>query len=152
MKNGLTPLWNDDDIAHWFDIFIDRAEEKIFKLLQRAGEVFVTYARNKGNYRDCTGNLRSSVGYVIVADGEILAENFEASDKGVDRMKGLGKARQLASQIGNENPAGFFLICLAGMEYAATVEARGKDVITCAVTATDEELRKQIQTIFDKAT
>ena len=118
MKNGLTPLWNDDDIAHWFDIFIDRAEEKIFKLLQRAGEVFVTYARNKGNYRDCTGNLRSSVGYVIVA----------------------------------ENPAGFFLICLAGMEYAATVEARGKDVITCAVTATDEDLRKQIQTIFDKAT
>ena len=67
-------------------------------------------------------------------------------------MKGLGKARQLASQIGNENPAGFFLICLAGMEYAATVEARGKDVITCAVTATDEDLRKQIQTIFDKAT
>lgn len=152
MKNGLTPLWSDDDVERWFDIFVDRTEEKTYKLLLKAGETFVKYAREKGNYNDCTGNLRSSIGYLIINDGEILTENFEKSDKGTDRETGLGKGRQLAKLLGNENPCDWVLICVAGMNYAASVEARGKDVITCAVTATEDDLRKQIQKVFDKAT
>lgn len=151
MKNGLTPLWDEKGTERWFDIFIDRTEEKTFQLLSRAGEVFVKYARDHGGYRDQTGNLRSSIGYVIVCDNEVLTENFESSDKGTDRSTGLGKARQLAAQVGSSHPTGWALICVAGMTYAATVEAMGKDVITCAVTATEEDLRKQIQKVFDKA-
>lgn len=151
MKNGLTPLWDEKGTERWFDIFIDRTEEKTFQLLSRAGEVFVKYARDHGGYRDQTGNLRSSIGYVIVCDNDVLTENFESSDKGTDRSTGLGKARQLASQVGSSHPTGWALICVAGMTYAATVEAMGKDVITCAVTATEEDLRKQIQKVFDKA-
>ena len=151
MSNGLTPLWSDDDLERWFDIFIDRTEEKTYQLLARAGEVFVKYAREHGGYRDQTGNLRSSIGYIIVCDNEILTENFEQSDAGTDRTTGLGKARQLAMQVGSSHPTGWVLICVAGMTYAASVEAKGKDVVTCAVTATEEDLRKQIQKVFDKA-
>lgn len=151
MKNGLTPLWNDRDLERWFDIFVERTEEKTYQLLARAGEVFVKYARDKGRYQNQTGNLRSSIGYIIVRDSEILTENFEPSDKGTDRITGLGKARQLATQVGSNHPAGWQLICVAGMNYAASVEAMGKDVITCAVTAMEEDLRKQIQKVFDKA-
>lgn len=151
MKNGLTPLWNAADTERWFDIFIDRTEEKTYLLLARAGEVFVKYAREHGEYINQTGNLRSSIGYMIVCDNEILTENFEPSDKGTDRTTGLGKARQLAIQVGSNHPTGWALICVAGMTYAASVEAKGKDVITCAVTATEEDLKKQIQKVFDKA-
>ena len=73
-KGGLTPMWSDREVERWFDYFVDRAEERIYKLLQRAGEEFVKLARKKGNYQDHTGNLRSSIGYVIVKDGDILTE------------------------------------------------------------------------------
>ena len=65
MKSGLTPLFSDADIDRWFDKFQERAEERIFKLLSAAGEKFVEVARKSGNYTDRTGNLRSSVGYII---------------------------------------------------------------------------------------
>lgn len=151
MKNGLIPLWSEKDLERWYDIFVNRTEEKTYLLLAKAGEVFVKYAREHGGYHDQTGNLRSSIGYIITCDNEILTENFEQSDKGTDRTTGLGKARQLAMQVGSSNPSGWALICVAGMNYAASVEARGKDVITSAVTATEEDLRKQIQKVFDKA-
>ena len=81
-KGGLTPMWSDREVERWFDYFVDRAEERIYKLLQRAGEEFVKIARKKGNYQDHTGNLRSSIGYVIVKDGDILTENYKQSTSG----------------------------------------------------------------------
>lgn len=53
-------MWSDREVERWFDYYVDRAEERIYKLLQRAGEEFVKIARKKGNYQDHTGNLRSS--------------------------------------------------------------------------------------------
>ena len=37
-KGGLTPMWSDREVGRWFDYYVDRAEERIYKLLQRAGE------------------------------------------------------------------------------------------------------------------
>ena len=58
-------MWSDKEVERWFDYYVDRAEERIYKLLQRAGEEFVKIARKKKSYQDQTGNLRSSIGYVI---------------------------------------------------------------------------------------
>jgi hypothetical protein len=52
-------------------------EQAIFFRLQKTGEEFVTNARNNGSYKDRTGNLRSSVGYVIMKDGKQLFDNFK---------------------------------------------------------------------------
>ena len=93
-------MWSDREVERWFDYFVDRAEERIYKLLQRAGEEFVKLARKKGNYQDHTGNLRSSIGYVIVKDGDILTENYELSDKkGTDKYTGLREAKRLVSEL-----------------------------------------------------
>lgn len=91
MKSGLTPLFSDADIDRWFDKFQERAEERIFKLLSAAGEKFVEVARKSGNYTDRTGNLRSSVGYIIAMDGETVSENFEKAVKGMTVIQAFPK-------------------------------------------------------------
>ena len=115
-KGGLTPMWSDREVERWFDYFVDRAEERIYKLLQRAGEEFVKLARKKGNYQDHTGNLRSSIGYVIVKDGDILTENYELSDKkGTDKYTGLREAKRLVSELLPLYKNGWVLIGVAAM-------------------------------------
>ena len=46
--------------------FIKRA---IINALSMVGEECIRIARTQGNYTDQTGNLRSSIGYMIVQDG-----------------------------------------------------------------------------------
>ncbi len=48
-------MWSDREVGRWFDYYVDRAEERIYKLLQRAGEEFVKIARKKG--MPPTGNV-----------------------------------------------------------------------------------------------
>ena len=48
----------------------------IVRVLRYCGEMAVNEARNNGNYKDQTGNLRNSIGYVIAINGKILDENF----------------------------------------------------------------------------
>lgn len=98
-KGVLIPMWSDREVGRWFDYYVDRAEERIYKLLQRAGEEFVKIARKKGNYQDHTGNLRSSIGYVIVKDGDILTENYEQSTEGTDKQTGIREAKRLVSEL-----------------------------------------------------
>ena len=118
-KGGLTPMWSDREVGRWFDYYVDRAEERIYKLLQRAGEEFVKIARKKGNYQNHTGNLRSSIGYVIIKDGDILTENYELSDeKGTDKHTGLREAKRLVSELLPLYKNGWVLIGVAAMPYA----------------------------------
>lgn len=150
-KSGFIPLWSDKDVESWFSYFTDRAEEKIYLLLQRAGEEFVKIAREKGKYTDHTGNLRSSIGYVIALDGKILSENFALSDKGTDKVTGKQRAAHLTGEIARLYNKGFVLIGVAGMKYAAIVEAmENKDVISTAGIKAEEYIIRQSKKLFDK--
>lgn len=150
-KGGFKPMWTDREVERWFNYHVDRAEEKMYILMQRAGEEFVKIAREKGKYTDHTGNLRSSVGYVIVADGRVLSENFELSDKGSDKTTGKLRAERLTGELATLYKKGFVLIGVAGMKYAVLVEAmENKDVISLAASHTEDWIRKQSKTLFDK--
>lgn len=150
-KSGLTPMWTEREVERWFNRFIDRAEEKIYTLLQRAGEEFVKIAREKKGFNDDTGNLRSSIGYVIVANGKIVTENFEKSNKGTDKTTGINQASRLAQDLAKLYSKGFVLIGVAGMQYAVYVEAmENKDVLSSAAVHTEEWIKKQSKTLFDK--
>ena len=151
-KGGLTPMWSDREVERWFDYFVDRAEERIYKLLQRAGEEFVKIARKKGNCQNHTGNLRSSIGYVIVKDGDILTENYELSDKkGTDKYTGLREAKRLVSELLPLYKNGWVLIGVAAMPYAKYVEAiENLDVISVATEHAEDWIKKQSRTLFDK--
>lgn len=150
-KSGFIPLWKERDIERWFDYHLDRAEEKIYLLLQRAGEEFVKIARKKGAYQDRTGNLRSSIGYVIAKDGKILTENFELAEKGSEKSPGMREAKRLTSDLIGLHKNGWVLIGVAAMPYAAAVEAiHNLDVVSVAAEETEDWIRKESKTLFDR--
>lgn len=151
-KSGLTPLFTKSDINRWVKIFTDKAEEKMYTLLQAAGEMFVRYARESGKYIDHTGNLRSSIGYVIVRNGSIAYSDFQKQNIGTEGAEGVERAKRLARELANTYNTGLVLIGLAGMEYAVYVEAmESKDVITAANIKTEDWMKTSIKTVFDRA-
>lgn len=151
-KTGITPLFSKRDLDRWFKIFEENVEARTYVLLQAAGEMFVKYARESGKYIDHTGNLRSSIGYVIVENGSIEGDNFKIVQSGTDGKEGVEKARRLARTLANTHNTGMVLIGLAGMEYAVYVEAmESKDVITAANIKTEEWMRKSIKAVFERA-
>ena len=71
-------------------------------------------------WNDHTGNLRSSVGYIIMYNGVVVSENFKVCNgRG---QEGMAKGRSYAEELARRYPKGIVLIIVAGMEYAAYVE------------------------------
>ena len=67
--------------TNWREVELEfaRAKEeydrKAVEWLSALGERVVKYAREHGSYTDHTGNLRNSIGYVVVQYGRIIAES-----------------------------------------------------------------------------
>lgn len=117
---------------------------------KRVGKKFIQVARQSGSYKDQTGNLRSSVGYVIAKDGEVVKENFVESDKGTDKTTGKYKGRRLAEEVSLSHAGGYILVGVAGMEYATAVEAKGYEVISGANAQCEKYLRDTLKSVFSK--
>ena len=114
--------------------------ETIYKL-SYIGEHVVNTARLSGRYKNQTNNLRSSIGYIISVDGEIIRQGeFDVVKDGYDGAKsGEALAQALA-----KTSKGITLIVVAGMHYAVYVSAKGLDVLDSA----EIELEKQLQEQF----
>lgn len=151
-KSGLTPLWKKSDIRKLFDKLGERAEFVIMDLLQRTGEEFVKVARLSGQYDDHTGNLRSSIGYVIVKDGSIAGRNFQVSEQaGTDKQTGKREGEQLAMDLVKTFSKGYVMIGVAGMKYAVFVEAmENKDVLTRAADKADDFIKRHSRLLFNR--
>ncbi len=107
-----------------FRLLVKEYDRKAVEWLASLGERVVKYARDHGNYTDRTGNLRNSLGYVVVQSGQIQRENFggEGEPQQKSRAHALDVARNLP-------PNKIYLVWVAGMEYARYVEANGYDVL-----------------------
>lgn len=109
--------------------FVVAKQKQVIQMLQYCGESAVRYARENGNYKDHTTNLRSSVGYLIVQDGrEVAQSDFNAV--GANGGEGASTGLEYAREIAAENRSGLVLIVVAGMNYATYVERRGYDVLS----------------------
>lgn len=96
-------------------------ERVIIRRLSYAGEMCVIQAREHGSYTDRSGNLRSSIGYVIVRNGQILTSSgFKQIREGVE---GVADGQKFAKELASKFTKGIALIVVAGMEYAAAVES-----------------------------
>ncbi|MCB6712275.1 HK97 gp10 family phage protein [Bacteroides xylanisolvens] len=113
--------------------FAKRIHKAMITVLQYIGEECVRQARENGNYIDHTGNLRNSIGYVLLHDGNIISNNFEerVQSKVIDKANGMGvlEGRTLAEKLAKDFTKGYALIIVAGMNYAYYVETLNKDVL-----------------------
>lgn len=139
---------NKSDIEKLLNERKKRIEQAVLLRLQRIGEQFVTNARDNANFTDRTGNLRSSIGYVIMKDGKQLFSNFQQVSKG---KSGVSVAKEVAKEAAANFPTGYVLICVAGMDYAAAVESKGYDVITSSSIAAENSLKMAVKNIESKA-
>ena len=137
---GLTPAFSLDNVFRRIDKFANERIRRSVLVLSYIGENFVNRARDHGNYRDHTGNLRSSIGWVIVNNGKIEKKKIVSPTKG--GAKGKQTALELADKFSKEFNEGLILVVFAGMEYAAAVESRGYDVLTGSVPMAKDILRE----------
>lgn len=151
----------DKAIANEVRQFTENVRMDIIEGLSHIGEQAVNMARSMATqnpqgsgtpYTVQTGNLVSSVGYCITADGRIVQmSDFQASggQKG-DGSEGSLTGKQLAMQLAAEFPQGYALILVAGMHYASYVqEIHHRDVLASG-TLLAEKLVKQLQVDISK--
>lgn len=124
--------------------FQKRVEQAAIFLMQYLGEELVKYAKDKHNYTDRTGNLTNSIGYVVVRNKEIVFGPDQSST-------GQAAALQAALKMIETLPDCISLIIVAGMNYAAYVEAKGYNVILPAELKAKTDFPQAMKKLMDKA-
>lgn len=120
----LTPM---SEIDRYTEQELKRLQTVLIRSLQYCGEQVLNTARSTNSYKDQTGNLRSSLGYVIAVDGRVVyLSDFQTVKQGRD---GSEKGAAFAKKLVRRFPHGVCLIVVAGMEYAAHVKNKGYDVL-----------------------
>ena len=135
------------DITKFIEKSLQRTRKAVLNAYNFAGEQFVIDARQNGDYIDRTGNLRSSIGYIVIIDGRVSSENFVHSGTGSDGEFGVQQGLTYAEELAKDYPKGVVLICVAGMDYAAAVESKGLDVITGSTAALENKLNSLLKNI-----
>jgi len=137
---GIKPNFSNKDLDKLNQKIIDDTLQKCIKAYLYLGENVVSHAKEKVGFTDQTGNLRSSIGYVLFVNGQVYKEFYEG--KAVGTSEGKQFARELASRA---KKAKLVLVFTAGMNYAYSVESRGYNVL-----AASENYTKQVADIIIK--
>lgn len=125
---------------------IERADMLTIRALSLLGEMCVIEAKDRpqeSSWYDQSGNLRSSIGYVIVRDGKIVTySEFNQVKQGSDGVK---EGKELAQELAKKYTSGYALIVVAGMNYAELVEAmESKNVLASAELFARQEMPKMM--------
>lgn len=131
---GIEPRFNMNQINSYLQERINTLDELMIRNLNYLGEECVNLAKNLDTYQQQTGNLRNSIGYVVVKHGNVINSKFEVKERGPkfnsNETPGEVVGENFAKEIAISYPQGYCLIVVAGMEYASYVEnVHGKDVL-----------------------
>lgn len=141
IKN-LTP---EGAISEFIGQQVERVTSALIYNLCAVGEQVLNQARSTNSYKNQTGNLRSSIGYVVAVDGEVVqSSSFEVVKDGAD---GSRDGKSYALDLVKQFPEGIVLIVVAGMNYASYVSAKGYDVLDSSEVLADRlvpEILKQL--------
>ena len=96
-----------------------RAEMLTIRALAYLGEKCVIEAKDRpqeASWFDQSGNLRSSVGYVIGVNGKIV--QYSSFNQVKQGSEGVKEGKELAEELAKKYSKGYALIVVAGMNYA----------------------------------
>lgn len=131
-------------VESWVDRQLDWLHTRMVETAHYVGLGAVTVAREQHKYTTRTGNLQSSVGYVIVQDGQIIDRDFKQEAQG---SEGLAKGQSFAESLASQYPKGLHVIVVAGMPYAVYVEAMGLDVLDSAEIHAKDDLKNKLEIV-----
>lgn len=132
---GITLTTTSGEMDDQIRRFIEQQKAKVIKMLAYIGDKCIIEARNNGAYQDRTGNLRASIGYVIVDNGIIVLESTQGST-----AEGRAAAEEQLRSLIIQNTSGLVLVVVAGMDYAAKVEAMNLNVLSSAELLAEKEV------------
>lgn len=143
-------------IAAYMEKVVETTKRHVKDALQNLGEQCVKAARedHPNNWKDQTGNLRSSIGYAIVEDKIIDKDSGFPSVNGQDGnagTEGSEAGKKYVREIAAECSGVFTLAVVAGMNYAAAVEVH-RDVLAGAENLAKSKAANYIKIAHKRAT
>ena len=143
---GIEPKFKRSDVEKPYDAFLEEIQKMQVEALQELGEMCVAHARGvspEQGFHDQTGNLRSSIGYMVFVDGVAVHSMYEQVKGGA---AGAKAGEMLANKVGGKTK-GICLVVTAGMNYALYVESKGHDVIASAEQLAKRELPRMLESL-----
>lgn len=146
---AIKPNFTKDDVRKRFDAFLNEIEKKQIARLQRLGEMCLVEARTNKGYMMQTGALLSSTGYEVFVDGVAIHSQFDAASGAESNAAetGIKSGQSFAETIG-KGTKGIALVVVAGMNYAAYVEAKGYNVLSSAEHLAERELPRMLEKLI----
>lgn len=146
---AIKPNFTKDDVRKRFDAFLNEIEKKQIARLQRLGEMCLVEARTNKGYMMQTGALLSSTGYEVFVDGVAIHSQFDAASGAESNAAetGIKSGQSIAETIG-KGTKGIALVVVAGMNYAAYVEAKGYNVLSSAEHLAERELPRLLEKLI----
>lgn len=146
---AIKPNFTKDDVRKRFDAFLNEIEKKQIARLQRLGEMCLVEARTNKGYMMQTGALLSSTGYEVFVDGVAIHSQFDAASGAESNAAELGiKSGQSIAETIGKGTKGIALVVVAGMNYAAYVEAKGYNVLSSAEHLAERELPRMLEKLI----
>lgn len=140
----IEPTFGGDTIKQKVDAFYARLGQGAIFYLSYLGEQLAKYAKDNHTYTDRTGNLTNSIGYAVFRKREIVQFSGEGSLTEAEALKAI---KQMTASAKHS----FTLAVVAGMNYAAYVEAKGFNVLLPAELLALSEFPKVMQKLQAKA-
>ena len=146
---AIKPNFTKDDVRKRFDAFLNEIEKKQIARLQRLGEMCLVEARTNKGYMMQTGALLSSTGYEVFVDGVAIHSQFDAASGAESNAAetGIKSGQSIAETIGKGKKF-IALVVVAGMNYAAYVEAKGYNVLSSAEHLAERELPRMLEKLI----
>ena len=146
---AIKPNFTKDDVRKRFDAFLNEIEKKQIARLQRLGEMCLVEARTNKGYMMQTAALLSSTGYEVFVDGVAIHSQFDAASGAESNAAetGIKSGQSIAESIG-KGTKGIALVVVAGMNYAAYVEAKGYNVLSSAEHLAERELPRMLEKLI----
>ncbi len=146
---AIKPNFTKDDVRKRFDAFLNEIEKKQIAKLKRLGEMCLVEARTNKGYMMQTGALLSSTGYEVFVDGVAIHSQFDAASGAESNAAetGIKSGQSIAETIG-KGTNGIALVVVAGMNYAAYVEAKGYNVLSSAEHLAERELPRMLEKLI----
>lgn len=146
---AIKPNFTKDDVRKRFDAFLNEIEKKQIARLQRLGEMCLVEAKTNKGYMMQTGALLSSTGYEVFVDGVAIHSQFDAASGAESNAAetGIKSGQNIAETIG-KGTKGIALVVVAGMNYAAYVEAKGYNVLSSAEHLAERELPRMLEKLI----